>query len=629
MRKMLLITVLFVSACFVNNGLAEVTASKSFALPDLMITSYLEPADGATYQKIVLTSCHNLADSAGYPELPYKIVRLLIPAGETVTSVKIESYQSQPISGDYNIYPIQPPQLTGETEDTGFVAPNPLIYDDSKAFPGRLYEIAGDGYMAGYHLLTLRIYPVQYSPKLKKITLYTDIQLKINTASGGQTAVPVYQRNEARQKEIEAVILSQVDNPEVLSLSLPQIKLASAGISKSGVLVQPLKSTGLPSSESMPVDYIIITNENLKSAFEPLAAWKTQKGIATQVKTVEWIGQNYSGCDLQEKIRNFVKEAYSYWGTSYVLLAGVQSINPVRYGINSDGGWYISLGPVIPADLYYSALEGNWNANGNYIFGEPGSGVYSPTEPDYKNIKYFDANTGIILSTGSFIYTTDAGEHWQEIPSKPPDPVADGKFINLNSGWVAVQDDSAIKICNTVDGGATWYVQYELDPGGSTTNYYIFGLDIISELIGWATGYYQAAADSKGGGAKLWHTSDGLTWLEHIAPSFKAYCLDFADNDTGYVAGENGQIAKTTDGGVYWQTYQTTTTSTFRKITFTDSQNGWACGDYGVIYHTTNGGNSWNLQNSGTTQDLHDIKFADSETGWAISDLSISFWPPL
>ncbi|MEO0126293.1 MAG: C25 family cysteine peptidase [candidate division WOR-3 bacterium] len=112
------------------------------------------------------------------------------------------------------------------------------------------------------------------------------------------------------------------------------------------------------------MDYVIITNEALKSVFQTLADWKTKKGIITQVRTVEWISANYSGCDLQEKIRNFIKDAYSYWGVGYVLLAGDTRIIPERRVAERKAeGW-------IPSDLYYSGVEGNWNANANYLFGE-------------------------------------------------------------------------------------------------------------------------------------------------------------------------------------------------------------------------------------------------------------------
>ena len=619
-----MMAVLVVFATLSGLAQAEVLINKSFALPDLKIINYTEPADAVTYQKLELAGCFSLADSAGYPELPYKIVRLLIPAGEAVSSIKIESYQSQPIGGDYSIYPAQPPQIIGKAEASAFVAPTPLIYEDSKSYPGKLYEIAGEGYMSGYHILTLRLYPIQYNPRAKKLTLYTDIRLKIKTQPGGQSAVPVYQRNESRQKEIEALVLSQIDNIGDMLLYQPQIKFKSPAKSKKGSLVQPLKLTGLPSSESMPVDYLIITKEELKSTFEQLATWKTKKGITSKVITVEWIGQNYNGCDLQEKIRYFIKDAYSYWGASYVLLAGEHTVTPVRYGETNYTGF-----PAIPADLYYSSLEGSWNANGNAVFGEPGTGEYVQTDPDNRKIYFLDNYIGrMIKGSLGICYTTDGGENWLDMASPTLYSITGLSFINNTSGWACGLYDNYVRIYNTTDEGNSWQIQYQ--QGGPEPpktgksidiDNNVYGIDALTNLTCWAIGSTDMIAVS----SKLWHTTDGQNWTESNGPDFLGYAIDFLDSDIGYIAGEAGKIAKTTDGGTTWQTFQTSAISAFRKIVFVNSQNGWACGDYGVIYHTSDGGASWMQQNSGTTQDLCDIAFVDFNRGWAISDLSILY----
>ncbi len=115
-------------------------------------------------------------------------------------------------------------------------------------------------------------------------------------------------------------------------------------------------------------EYVVITIPEFAGVFQKLADWKTDKGIRAKVVTTDFIKKNFRG-DGPGRIREFVKFAYKNWGTRWVLLGGDTEgqqgeIIPVRYarsGIkNTD----------IPSDLYYAALDGNWNGNGNRIYGE-------------------------------------------------------------------------------------------------------------------------------------------------------------------------------------------------------------------------------------------------------------------
>ena len=58
------------------------------------------------------------------------------------------------------------------------------------------------------------------------------------------------------------------------------------------------------------VEYLIITNDDLKESFEELANWKMSKGIPALVVTTSQIEENYPGFDLAEKIYNYLKDVY-------------------------------------------------------------------------------------------------------------------------------------------------------------------------------------------------------------------------------------------------------------------------------------------------------------------------------
>lgn len=121
-------------------------------------------------------------------------------------------------------------------------------------------------------------------------------------------------------------------------------------------------------------NYLIITSSGLASSFQPLADWKTRKGVPARIISIETIQSSYSGADLAAKIKNCIYEYVFYHGVEFVLLGGDESIIPVYYCyciVNgedppNDPNW------TLPADIYYSGLEGiditNWNSDGD---GEP------------------------------------------------------------------------------------------------------------------------------------------------------------------------------------------------------------------------------------------------------------------
>ncbi len=151
------------------------------------------------------------------------------------------------------------------------------------------------------------------------------------------------------------------------------IDLSEGGVRSAAAASTPSEASGgafdprfRPSVDGSPVPYVIVTGQALAAEFQRLADWKTRSGTPAVVRTVEWVRQNYpDGVDLQEQIRDFLRDAVTYWGTEWVLLGGDTPVVPVRYGYSSYYG-----SEQIPTDLYYQCLDGNWNANGNTLFGE-------------------------------------------------------------------------------------------------------------------------------------------------------------------------------------------------------------------------------------------------------------------
>ena len=96
------------------------------------------------------------------------------------------------------------------------------------------------------------------------------------------------------------------------------------------------------------------------------------RGMLTEIVTIEYINANMPGQDTPEKMRNYIIQEYQDSGIEQVLLAGDVEHVPYRgfYCYVDSGSGYAS--DDIPADLYYSALDGTWNDDSDNLWGEIG-----------------------------------------------------------------------------------------------------------------------------------------------------------------------------------------------------------------------------------------------------------------
>src|SRR5262249_34235318 len=130
---------------------------------------------------------------------------------------------------------------------------------------------------------------------------------------------------------------------------------------------QPFKPLQVPSVLGSPVEYLIVTSDAMATQFQQLADWKTQSGVPAAVRTVSFLrGQYPAAADDAGRIRLFIRDAYSRWGTKWVLLGGDTDVIPERLAFNQS---FYQI-EHIAADIYYSCLDGNWDADGNSEYGE-------------------------------------------------------------------------------------------------------------------------------------------------------------------------------------------------------------------------------------------------------------------
>lgn len=149
----------------------------------------------------------------------------------------------------------------------------------------------------------------------------------------------------------------------------------------------------------------------------------------------------------------------------------------------------------------------------------------------------------------------------------------------------------------------------------------------------WITGYVPGATSNPE--HFLVHSGDGgSSWTTQLSDiSYRFRGMDFIDESTGWVVGENGLILKTDDGGVTWipQMYETRGEDYLLCVTFVNDSTGWIVGyyEYGedaafaIILHTLDGGEHWNHYDGQIGGGLGSASFINENTGWAVGQSGI------
>lgn len=292
------------------------------------------------------------------PALPLIRINYLIGADESYRGISLEA-EDELISTGVVIAPN--PKIV-PTDEIGLSYTNyPIANYKDITYPSQCIEYTGTHLMGGFKYLTFLVCPFTYDASAKNLYLKKDMTLNIETT---QALSGFDKQSNASFKDIS--ILPTLKSLVVNSEDIDRL-YDTYNISKTGD-----RSINPPPTD---FEYLIITNNNLSSAFQPLADWKNMKGIRSKVLTTEYISSHYIGINLVLKIKNALKDYYNgtYSGLKYVLLGGDVNIVPSRM-------CYIEYSPddttfysnSTPTDMFYACFDGDftWDGNGNGVYGE-------------------------------------------------------------------------------------------------------------------------------------------------------------------------------------------------------------------------------------------------------------------
>jgi hypothetical protein len=289
----------------------------------------------AGYDLLSVPDCGYLAEP-GKPMMPAVELKIALPDGMSAKRVRLEAIMLEQIDGKFDILPAQPPLTTSADPSASLaVPPDSAVYGSSTQYPSESVVLQGQGDLAGQGIAFVTFHPLVYIPSEGTVRLIASARLVLEGEYGYVCGDYLPSESSAsRYGDYKAMIEGVVENPSDV------------------VLVRSHMTAKQRSLTGGPFDHVAITTSTLVSAYQPLVDWHNKRGVRDTIVDRDWIYANYSGASNQEKIRNFVIDAYSSWAITYVLIGGESSQIPFETRLYSD--------EQAPSDHYYSDFDDDW-----------------------------------------------------------------------------------------------------------------------------------------------------------------------------------------------------------------------------------------------------------------------------
>jgi len=342
--------------------------------------AFSSEAPGTEFSRITAPG-YGSVGSPGDPDLPCTQIHVAIPPGADLSTltVSLTGAQTQSVTLDHHIVPCPPirpndnPQAkiwgSGKSMSSGM---NSLVYASDSAYPASHLEIIHVGQMRRWKLVTVRYFPFVYHPESRTLSLVRAGRIVIGFEGGA-----VRSTSDAAAAKLAPTVRALVANyDEAVGWYAPTRALDEPAPSATG-------------------EYVIVTRSYVVNNSTKLAQFVTrlqERGFSVQIATeAQWGGG--VGLAATNNIRQWLKNNYLALGTRYVLLVGnptpecyissaacavcCQSAPPPgdipMLGVWPHWNEYSdpnAHGGSAPTDLYYSDLTGNWDLDGDGVYGD-------------------------------------------------------------------------------------------------------------------------------------------------------------------------------------------------------------------------------------------------------------------
>lgn len=333
-----IVGLLFLSGLAVTVGIGQDAGSDeeiiSFSFAELAMTT--TTINKETYVELTVNGAPAKLYHGGKPMLPMYTTTFTLPFGTKIVNVECSPGTIKTKTLSHKIIPAPQPVIPDITDDTIVYEMDNTIYGSDELYPSDWVSYrTGGGLDENRNHVTffvLQAYPVRYSPATNTITYTESLEVTVT-----------------------------YNEPD-----------------------------GSPFPLQGEYDMVIIAPSSFMGTLDKLVTHKNNYGVPTTTKTVEAINDEYSGVDLPEKIKYYIKDAIETDDVKYVLLVG--GMKSLLWGVPRDdrnqgtASWHVPVrytnlrdsgsiyDPGFISDLYYADIydsEGNfssWDSNGDGIF---------------------------------------------------------------------------------------------------------------------------------------------------------------------------------------------------------------------------------------------------------------------
>jgi photosystem II stability/assembly factor-like uncharacterized protein len=249
--------------------------------------------------------------------------------------------------------------------------------------------------------------------------------------------------------------------------------------------------------------------------------------------------------------------------------------------------------------------------------------VPSGTTKKLLSISFGDAATGYIGGEDSLLLkTTDGGATWHPIPligvllPLGADDIEDVAFLSASVGYITATNHTFPylrgDVYKTSNGGTSWTFVDAGNTAAYRTHFFsegegfvvgsaFFSGNVVSKIEGGLPADYQYFSNN---------------------PSAFNLSIDFLNMQTGIVGGEHGQVYRTFDNGIHWDTIQTSTDTSIYALKFLNDSTILGA-TAGVLIISFDTGRTWQTEFNSLTFDypvMKGITFSSKDSFIAVGN---------
>ncbi len=339
--------------------------------------------DGVTMQKVTLPGSF-LPNNPGAPDLPGFGRFIAIPFGAEAR-VTILNAETRTLR-DLDLLPAAPIQFENDDTPPTHVK-DAAIYGLSANYPASPVMVSEPLEMRGVTAVTLGITPFQYNPVTRELTVYTNLDVRVDFVGGTGR----FTEDRLRNRFWEPFLRDQLVNYDVL----PSIDFNNRS----------------PLDGRSGYEYVIITADNATCLAwaDSIRTWRNAQGISTGVFTTTQTGTTSS------QIESWINNAYNTWDVPPVAFLILGDYPSSGDGGEDEDGREVLPGVTAPMYSGYCVSDNIYaDINGNGLPELVHGRIAARTDTDLARImaKFFKHERQPVTDPGFYAHPLIAGG-WQ------------------------------------------------------------------------------------------------------------------------------------------------------------------------------------------------------------------------